>query len=152
MCRMEFSTDRTFLKNWLICRLTICWKFMTCAICQNIIFNNANVVFTTDRQYWSERMSKGLRAKRTPSKASTEQSEHRATLQSRGRRRFPLVTTFLANREIFGRSVKNSLFCWQIVIWHIALWQIAMHPNCLSLLLFLFLNWKNTFYSVRFIL
>ena len=82
-----------------------------------------------DRQYWSERTSEGLRA----------------TLRPRGRHCFPLVTTFSANREIFGRSVKNSLFCRQIMIQHFALRQIAMHPMiCLSLTFVYWNCFENT--------
>ena len=57
-----------------ICQIAICQKFMTCVICRNVVFNDANVVFMTcnDRQYWSKRMSKGLRAKRAPSDSPAE--------------------------------------------------------------------------------
>ena len=109
--KMEFLTDHTFLKNWVICRLTICRKFMTCAICQN-------VVLTTLPSFSRRAMTDSTEIKGQAKVCA--RSEHRATHWPRGRRHFLPFMMFLANREFFVRSVKNS-------IRQIALRQIAMH-------------------------
>ena len=90
----------------------ICQKFMTCAICRNVVLTMLTLF--SRRAITDSTEVKG-RAK------VCKRSEHRATLRPRGRRRFPPFVTFSANREFFVQSVENS-------IRQIAPRQIAMHP------------------------
>ena len=105
--KMEFSTDHTFFKNWAICRLSICQKFMTCAICQN-------VVLTTLTSYSQRAMTDS-----TEVKGRAKVCERRFA--------FPPFVTFSANREFFVRSDKNSI--WQIAMHHNEKCDLSFHIN-----------------------
>ena len=103
---MEFLTDRTFLKNWAICQLLICQKFMMCAICRNVILRA---------------MTDSTEVKRRAKVC--ERSDHQATLRPRGRRCFPSFVTFSANHEFlcdlskipFGKLPFRKLLCTNFV-------------------------------------
>ena len=102
MCRLAicqkskyFRQIERFKKNF-VCRLTICLKLTTCAICRNV-FLMTLMLFFNDVQwphYWSKWTSEGLRAERAPSDP-----------WPRGQRRFPLVAMFLTNCTNKWKSV-----------------------------------------------
>ena len=100
MCRNGIF-DRSHKIFFLICQITICWKFVTCAICRNVVFNDANIVLMTCNDHST---SEGMRAV-----ASTEQLSGREAGVV-----FLLLwrlDKFSTNREFFVRSVKAILFC-----------------------------------------
>ena len=121
-----------------MCNLSkICLQLMTCAICRNAIFDDANVVFLTT---CNDHSTDGKDERRFASEASTERlpAERPASFSSS----YDVLDKFSTNRNFFVWSFKNILlstdresavclrhiWCRHIASLQIAPRQFATHP------------------------